>query len=361
MRAGRSGWGHPAGPCPANGRGQEPPALRRTITTKGMPPQRNVIRLHSGLFDDLPQVLLPTIGGELIAPAERAAVVRVTLQLCLREWAPDVLATLASNVLPAYTRCRETDARRYPGLDPTLAGALHGEYELWRFENLDSLPADCSPRQQPLLELRQSLLAWADRWHLRAAQGQPEWVIDHALTRTLPAWYRASGQASELDLTNPHAVSAGLDMDWENYVQTVRENLLAPVGTDWVFYPAASWKDPALPDPPSLPPYGRCTNAEYKAIVLKEVDAYLETVSAAQKRHNFVSARLKRDRGDGLMLHFRWFVAYQVMCQDFEAIAQAYMDADPEGERDASTERIRKAVAGLANDTGLRLRKQKRK
>lgn len=56
-------------------------------------------------------------------------------------------------------------------------------------------------------------------------------------------------------------------------------------------------------------------------------------------------------------LHFKWLVDYLFHEKDFDAIAQAYADSDPEGNKDVGTDAVRKAIVSTAELVGINLRK----
>lgn len=182
-----------------------------------------------------------------------------------------------------------------------------------------------------LLPLKYALLAWAERFHLA-----DEWVLDAALD-TLHRWTQWRKAAEVLEW-------AYIGGSWWAPVSDEEQQLI---------FRHAGW------DPTSE------TWESFESRLRADVEWWLEKVRmeyrprllALCEERGWRPTPIKRNRSGSPLLHFEWLVRYQVQEWGYARIAQAYTDADPQGDKVIGEDAVRKAVKSTADLLGLTLRK----
>lgn len=364
-----------------------------------------------GRLPTLGEFSTPEILGEALQPLFLQTVSRV---------APAVLASLREDVLPIYQRSWETadveaeklrpsrprppapvwdettvragtykrvsypthPERGRPLFDKEEAAALHGEgYELmgatddpgyYIYEPRHARPLD--PRTPhrylvdfddlsyypALADLQSALLAWAERFHLKA-----EWVLDGALGQ-LDHWDRHFHLRCPLcrwpiDKNLQTTSQATLQADAEN--KGSREtppaqgaDIIGPQYFTWDAIPSFGWYSPLADEEYRLlfehpgwdPAMG--TREAARTYILADfgraLSAYLDRMEKSITADREAWART-RSQG-ALSRHLEWLVRYQCLGQEVRDLAET---------EHASRDTIRKPIKELADVLGLKLRR----
>lgn len=290
--------------------------------------------------------------GERVPPAVVTETARALFLAAVRRLAPEVLEALRDGgplvryqLLALEWELALLDAnawgdyRRRYGPNALLAAAMVRHPERLRWRHIGA--ADAARGVLPdLAPLRAALEAWTDRFNLRA-----EWLLDTALA-TLHAWSVDAKAARQLRW-------AWRVPTWWNPLAEEERRITVPAGDGVVV--VVAW-DPVVETADDLrrrlQPVRRLLSERALA-----VEARFRDVLADLEARGFVKPSVKRARSGSATLHFGWLVAYQVKGMGYEAIAQAYTDADPSGERVITTDAVRKAIEATAKLVGLPLRK----
>lgn len=290
--------------------------------------------------------------GERVPPAVVTETARALFLAAVRRLAPEVLEALRDGgplvryqLLALEWELALLDAnawgdyRRRYGPNALLAAAMVRHPERLRWRHIGA--ADAARGVLPdLAPLRAALEAWTDRFNLRA-----EWLLDTALA-TLHAWSVDAKAARQLRW-------AWRVPTWWNPLAEEERRITVPAGDGVVV--AIEW-DPLVEAEKDLQRRLR----KLRGLLgdrTHDVEAHFRRVLTFLETRGLVKPPAKRNRSGSPVLHVAWLIMRLVKGMGYEAIAQAYTDTDPTGERVITTDAVRKAVQETAKLVGLQLRK----
>lgn len=230
---------------------------------------------------------------------------RKRLLKAIQHHRPDVLSSLATNVLPLYSKFYRPGAKQ------------HHLMHWWQLRDKNDKEgnrrrAASGGEATPLLQLERTLWRWADSYNLKE-----EWFLDHAL-QTLSLWCRHS---------------RGVHLDWAYKLQGPRY-VAVDVPSKFRFE-----CDPWNPKADTWRSYKGKLTEEFK----EASKAYRKTITATFHSRKQTAAREKLEE-----THFQWIIDYQIPANGkTKTMSEIARGATTSGGVDPAT--VNEAIKSLAS------------